>query len=158
MILGIDTGVGKRCCGIALVVDGKLFRHKTVDGCKAIEYAKSLYSVYRFDRCVIEKPRLAVIYARHSTKSNRVIGDAGRNKIAMNVGQNIQLTNDITRELEKIGVKVKQVPPKSKATKWPVDYWRRIFGWEGRAPSSHARDASVIALQYENWAGWSAPE
>jgi hypothetical protein len=147
MILGIDPGTGKRRCGLALVSGGKLFRHKTVDGKDAITHAVAIHMVYHFDRCVIEKPRLGVIYAKHLTKSNKVISEAGRAKLAMNVGQNIQLTNDITRALEGIGVKVKQVPPKNKATKWRKEYWAAVFKWEGRVPSEHARDAAVIALQ-----------
>jgi len=155
VILGIDPGTGKRRCGFALISDGRLFRHKTVDGCRAIAYAKALYAVYHFGQCVIERPRLGVIYEKHLMKKNKIITDAGRAKLAMNIGQNIQLASDLTRELEAIGVKVKQMPPKNKATKWRKEYWNTVFKWEGRLPSGHARDAAVIALQWEKESGWT---
>lgn len=158
LILGVDPGTGKRRCGIALVSGGKLFQHKTVDGCEAVEYVRALHSVYRFDRCTIEMPQEGAIYGRHSTKKNKVICEAGRIKIAMDIGKNIQLAKELRRELEGLGVKVKEVKPQRAATKWELDYWIRIFGWtkkNGRPPSEHARDASVHALQYENWAGWN---
>jgi hypothetical protein len=158
IICGIDPGTGKRRCGIALVSGGKLFRHKTVDGCSAVEYLRSLHSVYRFKRCTVEMPQAGIVYAKHSTKKNAVMLEAGRIKLAMNIGQNIQLAKDIIAELKRLGVKVKEVRPQRKATKWQVGYWCQIFGWEksdGRPPSEHARDASVHALQYENWVGWN---
>jgi hypothetical protein len=150
MILGIDPGTGKKRCGFALVENGTLFHHKTVDGDLAVKYARQLYAIYHFDRCVIERPRLGVIYARHLTKKNRVISDAGRAKLAMNVGQNIYLSDEIARELKGLGVLVKQIPPKNKKTKWRPEYWQSIFGWKRRLPSEHARDASIMALMHEN--------
>jgi hypothetical protein len=155
MILGVDPGVGKRRCGFALVSSGKLFRHKTTDGSEAIAYVRALHSVYRFDRCTVEMPQPGVVYARHSTKKNAVTSEAGRIKLAMNVGQNIQLAHEIISELKRLCVKVKEVKPQRKSTKWPVEKWVLIFGWCGRPPSEHARDASIHALQYEVWAGWN---
>ena len=152
MILGIDPGVNKT--GFALVFNGKLFKHKTLSGSEAISYARSLAMAYQFKKCIVERPRLGVLYSRHMTKNNALMSESGRIKLAQNIGQNIQLTNDIVSELDRLGVKTKQVPPARKATKWPTDYWQRIFNWEGRCPSEHARDASVIALQWEKWAGW----
>jgi hypothetical protein len=149
MILGIDPGIGKRRCGFAMVSNGILFRHKTIDGNQAAAYACSLHLIYHFDRCVIERPRLGVIYARHLKKKNRVLSDAGRAKLAMNVGQNIYLADEIARELRGLDVQVKQVPPKNRKTKWRPDYWRAVFGWKGRLPSEHARDASIVALMHE---------
>jgi predicted nuclease with RNAse H fold len=155
MILGIDPGVGKARCGFALISGGKLYHHRTVDGSDAVSYARQLHAVYKFDRCTIEVPQAGVVYARHSTKKNRVISEAGRIKLAMNIGQNIQLAHEIAAELRRIGVKIKEVRPARKATKWPAEYWKSVFNWSGRAPSEHARDASVHALQYENWAWWN---
>jgi hypothetical protein len=156
MILGIDPGVNKS--GFALVNNGRLFRHKTVSGWQAVDYAKALRPIYGFDRCVVEKPKTGVLYAKHMTGKNAIISEAGRIKLAQNIGQNIQLTNQIVSALKQLGVAVHEVNPKRKATKWKADYWQKVFSWEGRTPSEHARDASVIALQYERWVGWVLTE
>jgi hypothetical protein len=148
MILGIDPGLNKT--GFAIVSDGCIFQHKTVPGKEAISYAKALHAIYHFDRCAIERPRLGGIYARHMTKTNRVMSDAGRVKLAMNVGQNVYLSDELKTEIERLGVLVKQITPQRKNTKWDAEYWKMVFRWSGRAPSEHARDASVIAFQWEN--------
>jgi hypothetical protein len=153
LILGIDPGVGKT--GFALVSQGSLFKHKTVIGNEAVAYMKNLWKIYRFDRCVIERPRTGVLYARHFTKKNAILSEAGKIKLAQNIGQNIQLTKDLVAELERLGVKVKQVPPKNKATKWRPEFWANVFQWKSRLPSEHIRDASVIAKGWESWAGWN---
>lgn len=154
MVLGIDPGIGKRKCGFAIVSDGALFHHKSISGIEALSYTIALHAIYHFDRCVIEKPRIGVIYMRHLTKKNRVLSEAGRLKIAMNIGQNIQLSDEIALKLREMGVKVKQLPPRNKNTKWKYDYWKAVFKWKGRRPSEHARDASILAYQWEPKYKW----
>ena len=156
MILGLDPGCGTT--GVALMDNGKLFKHKTLPGKEALIYIVNLHTIYRYTKAVVEKPKQAVFYARHLTKTNALISQAGVIKLAQNVGMNIKLTDDIIDKLREIGVRVKDVNPRRGSTKWDVGYWTRIFQWEsGRVPSEHARDASVLAMQWENWVGWNLP-
>jgi hypothetical protein len=156
MILGLDPGCGTT--GIALLDNGKVFKHRTMRGKDAILYIEDLYTIYKYDRAVVEKPKQAVFYARHLTKSNSVKSQAGVIKLAQNVGMNIKLTEDLVDKLRGIGVRVKEVSPKRGCTKWDVGYWTRIFKWEsGKTPSEHARDAAILALQWEKWVGWNLP-
>jgi len=154
MILGLDPGVGTT--GVALVDHGKLFKHKTLRGADALIYIEDLHTIYKYTKSVVEKPKQAVFYARHMTKSNAVRSQAGVIKLAQNVGMNIQLTQNLVDKLHSLGVRTKEVNPKRGSTKWDVGYWTRIFNWEsGRTPSEHARDAAVLALLWENWVGWN---
>ncbi len=156
MILGLDPGVGTT--GIALVENGRLFKHKTMRGSAALLYVANLHTIYRYDRAVVEKPKKAVFYARHLTKSNSVKDQAGVIKLAQDVGMNIKLADDLVDKLRSLGVRVKEVNPTRGSTKWEIGFWTRIFKWEsGRTPSVHARDASVLAFQWENWVGWNLP-
>jgi hypothetical protein len=156
LILGLDPGVG--ATGVALVDNGSLFKHKTLRGKEALLYIADLHTIYKYTKAVVEKPKQAVFYARHLTKSNSVKSQAGVIKLAQNVGMNIQLTQNLVDKLHELGVRVKEVNPKRGSTKWDVGYWERIFKWEsGRTPSEHARDAAVLAFQYENWVGWNLP-
>lgn len=156
MILGLDPGCGST--GIALIDNGRLFRHRTMSGDAALQYIVDLHSIYQYTRAVVEKPKQAVFYARHLTKSNSVMSQAGVVKLAQNVGMNIKLTEELVATLRFIGVRTTTVNPKRGSTKWDVGYWTRVFDWKsGRVPSEHARDASVLAFQYENWVGWNLP-
>ena len=156
MILGLDPGCGTT--GIALVENGKLFKHKTMRGEAALIYIANLHTIYKYEKAVVEKPKQAVFYARHATKSNAVKSQAGIIKLAQNVGMNMKLTEDLVKKLRSIGVRTKEVNPKRGTTKWEVGYWTRIFDWQsGRVPSEHARDASVLAFNWENWVGWNLP-
>lgn len=154
MILGIDPGCGTT--GIALVENGKLFKHKTMKGSDALLYIVDLHKVYKYDRAVVERPKQAVFYARHATKKNAVVTPAGVIKLAQNVGMNIKLTQDIIEKLRSIGVRVKEVNPRRGSTKWNKGFWLKIFSWKGRLPSEHARDASIHALQWERRGEWYA--
>ena len=156
MILGLDPGCGTT--GIALLNDGILFKHRTMRGPDALQYIAHLHTIYKYDKAVVERPKQAVFYAKHMTKANAVKSQAGVIKLAQNVGMNIRLTDEIVAKLRSIGVRVKEVSPKRGSTKWEIGYWTRIFKWEsGRHPSEHARDASVLALHWENWVGWNLP-
>ena len=156
MILGVDPGCGTT--GLSLVQKGKLFKHKTLPGKEALQLIVVWHTIYKYEKAVVEKPKQAVFYVRHLTKSNSVKSQAGVIKLAQNVGMNIKLTEDIVDKLKEIGVRTKEVNPKRGSTKWDVGYWTRIFQWEsGRVPSQHARDASILAMQYENWVGWNLP-
>ena len=156
MILGLDPGCSTT--GIALVEGGRLFKHKTMRGDKALLYIADLYTIYKYERAVVEMPKQGVFYAKHQTKKNAVNSQAGVVKLAQNVGMNIKLTDDLIDKLRSIGVRVKEVNPKRGSTKWEVGFWTRIFKWEsGRTPSEHARDAAVLAFQWENWVGWNLP-
>lgn len=153
MVIGIDPGISTT--GIALVQNAKLFKHKTLLGKESFSYIENLHTLYRFKHAVIEKPKTGVLYQRHFTKSNKIMSDAGMIKLAQNIGQNIQLTNELVDKLESLGIEVLQVNPKRKCTKWKKEYWQMVFGWEGKLPSEHARDASIHALQWEKWVGWN---
>ncbi len=156
MILGLDPGVGTT--GIAIIENGRLFRHKTMRGNDALLYIADLHTIYQYNRAVVEKPKQAVFYARHLTKTNSVKSQTGVIKLAQNVGMNIKLTQDLVDRLRSLGVRVKEVNPRRGSTKWEPGYWTRIFKWEsGRIPSEHARDASVLAFMWENWVGWNLP-
>jgi hypothetical protein len=98
------------------------------------------------------------LYGRHFTGPNGIKSQAGMIKLAQNIGQNIYLADELKRELEARGVMVHQIRPARKCTKWTPEYWQSIFKWEGKSPSEHARDASVIALQYENSSIWKIKE
>ena len=152
MILGVDPGVGKT--GFAVVDNGKMVHHKTVVGKKAIGYVLALQSVYKFDRAIIERPQQGVLYGRHFTGPNAIKSTAGMIKLAQNIGANMYLSDEIARALQKVGVMVYVVRPAKKVTKWSFEYWQIVFKWKGRRPSEHARDASVIALQYEKSHIW----
>lgn len=153
MILGLDPGISTT--GVGLVDEGRLIQHKTLPGKEAMIYIVNLHSIYRYTRSVVEMPRTAVIYGRHMTKKNAVFSQAGMIKLAQNVGMNIQLARDFIEKLKEIGSQVLDVNPKRGSTKWDAEYWRKVFQWEGRVPSQHARDASILALQWEKWVGWS---
>jgi hypothetical protein len=101
-------------------------------------------------RAVVEMPQMSVLYGRHIAGMGRM----AQNKIAMNVGQNIRLAQEIMEKLRSTGVHVQEVKPRFSATKWEKDRWRLVFSFLGRLPSEHARDAAVLALQWENWVGW----
>jgi hypothetical protein len=152
MILGIDPGISTT--GLALVENVRLFKHKTLPGVEALSYIESMHRFYGFNRAVVEKPRAGVLYGRHLTKSNNVVNIRGMIKIAQNVGQNIQMTNQIIEKLKNLNVQVIDVNPKNKTTKWKKEFWQKVFQWKGRLPSEHARDAAVLALQWEKWVGW----
>jgi len=156
MILGIDPGVSKT--GFALISDNRLFNHRTIIGKEAVTFALSWHTIYKFDRAIIERPQIGILYGRHFDGPNGIKSKAGMIKLAQNIGQNIYLADEIGRELQRIGVMVKMVRPARKCTKWTPEYWQSIFQWKGKKPSEHARDASVIALQYERWAGWKIIE
>lgn len=156
MILGLDPGCRKT--GVTLLHNGLVFKHKTLPGDEALLYIKNLHTIYKYDRAVVEKPKQAVFYAKHMLKSNAVRSQAGVIKLAQNVGMNMKLTQEIVDTLIELGVRVRQVNPRRGTTKWEVGYWCRIFHWEsGRTPSEHARDAAVLALQWEKWVGWNLP-
>jgi predicted nuclease with RNAse H fold len=151
MIIGVDPG---SATGIAVVDCGKLLAHRTVPSVRAIEQIEAFYSVYRFDRAVVEMPKKGVIYQRYEDK---MYSKAGMYAVAMGIGQNIERTNRVIARLRELGVMVKEVNPRAKDTKWPEHYWQKIFSWDcGRVPSHHARDASVIALKWENSPEWEA--
>jgi hypothetical protein len=152
IILGIDVGCGKRSCAFSVVSNGQLIAHKTVDGSDAIFTFWTFEKKYNFKKCVIEIPREGIIYAKHLiNKSGGPLSVGERNTIAMHVGQNIQLAKELIREARRIGIKVFEEHPKRSNTKWPLIKWKLVFNYpDRRPPSSHARDASVIALLYEN--------
>jgi len=151
MVLGIDPGTGKHRCGFAIVEKRKLYYHNTTDGEVAVHHALILHNAYHFNKCVIERPRFGVIYKKHLTKRNRITSEAGRAKLAMNIGQNIYLADELKRELENVGVEVTQLEPKKGGVKWSKGYWSAVFKWSHkRLPSEHARDASIIALMIKD--------
>jgi len=136
---------------------GKILHLKTNGKRDAISHMCDLYIVYRFKRAVIEMPKLGVFYASHEGQGG-VNSPSGRIKLMQNVGQNIAFSLSVCEKLEEIGVKVYRPNPKKGTTKWEFERWCRIFEWEGRHPSNHARDASVLAFMYENWVGFNLPE
>lgn len=151
LILGIDPGVGKRSCAFSVVSNGQLIAHKTVDGCDAVFTFWSFEKKHQFKKCVIEIPRQGVLYAKHLTIKGRVLSEMERNTIAMHVGQNIQLAKELIREAKRMGIRVFEEHPQRGNTKWPLMKWKLAFNYhDRRPPSSHARDAAVIALLYEN--------
>lgn len=156
MILGIDPGTGTT--GIALLDGGRVFKHKTLKGKDALLYIADLHTIYKYSKAVVEKPKQGVFYARHMHGKYAIMSQAGVIKLAQNVGMNIALTQSLVDKLRELGVRTKEVNPRRGTTKWEVGYWTRIFHWEsGRTPSEHARDAAVLALQWETWVGWNLP-
>jgi hypothetical protein len=155
LILGIDPGCGTT--GLALVEGNRVFWHKTLPGEDALNLVIGLRMVHRFTRAVVERPREAVLYARHMQKSNAVRSLGGIVKLSQNVGMNMKLTDDFCVRLRGAGVTVHDPHPTRGWTKWPENQWTMTFNWPAgkRLPSSHARDAACLALQHENWRGWT---
>lgn len=148
MILGIDAGHNK--CGMCLIDNGLVVYHKTQKITDALKTVENLHVVYRFKKAVVEMPSESVIYGRHLRNAS----DGIKRKIMCNVGENRQCAKMIIEKLQNIGVQTIERRPRKGTTKWRKDYWCQVFKYNKRAPSEHARDAGVIALQWEKWTGW----
>lgn len=153
MILGVDPGL--RTTGLFLLCDGTCLFHKTMTGEAALRKIDDLKTVYRVERAVAEKPKTGIFYMHHDTKSNAPKFEAGRIKIMQNVGMNMGFTDLLVKHCESLGIRTIVRNPGRKNTKWGADYWRSVFHWQGRLPSEHARDAAVLALEWEKWQGWN---
>jgi hypothetical protein len=152
MVFGFDPGAS--FTGMSVVHKARLLWHKTQTGENALTLIPSIVTIYNIRRAVVEMPRMGVFYGRHLQGNNAIMSMAGQIKLAQNVGENIALTKRIIAKLKECGCAVRECNPKRGSTKWPVEHWKRVFNWDKRHPSSHARDASVLALMNENWIGW----
>lgn len=149
MILGIDGGNKK--CGICLISDGEVVCHKTQKITEALQTIDNLYVIYRYKKAVVEMPSESVLYGEHVKGLSLGI----QRKIMCNVGENRQCAKMLIEKLKKMGVQTIERRPKKGMTKWNKEYWCKVFKYTKRAPSEHARDAGVLALQWENWYGWN---
>jgi hypothetical protein len=143
MILGCDPGSN---FGMAVVDNRKLVAHKTVKANQAEAAIRQFHADYKFARAAVEMPQTGVLYSRHAAQ---VMSEAGRIKIAMNVGENVALAKRTIALLKSLGVEVVERSPRRALTKWSADYFCKIFQWAKRPPSEHARDAAVLALVEE---------
>ena len=154
MILGIDAGHNK--CGICLIDNGLVVYHKTQKITEALKTVENLRFVYRFKKAVVEMPSESVFYSKHfTTIRDPQKLEAIKRKIMCNVGENRQCAKMIIEKLQNIGIQTIERRPRKGTTKWDKEYWCKVFKYNKRAPSEHARDAGVLALQWENWIGWN---
>lgn len=154
MILGVDAG--SKTTGLSIVDKGEIVYHKTLNVMDAINIIDNLYVIYKFTKAVVEMPNESVLYSKSIAKiSDPVKVEAIKRKLMCNVGENRQCAKLIIDKLEKLGIETLARRPKPKTTKWKREYWCKVFNWNKRVPSVHARDASILALLWENYPGWN---
>lgn len=156
LTFGVDPGL--TYTGYALLEDGLVFHHKTVNGKLALDYLVRAIKAYSISRAVVERPKESVLYQKHlygAKVRGAHVSDSYKFKICMDIGKNVLISDMIIETLKKYGVKTKVENPRAGETKWNKDKWRSVFKWGGtRLPSEHARDAAVRALLNEGWYGW----
>jgi len=137
IVFGIDPGV--LTTGYAVVSRGRVLEHATVTWEEFIAVYGKICSRYRPDRIVIEASEKNILWNKEGPKEALA-------KMAINVGMNRMLARVYVYLLNNTGTEVLQVSPSKGQSKWPEATWRSAFNYKGRLPSSHARDAAVIAL------------
>jgi hypothetical protein len=154
-ILGVDPGTSTTA--LAIVMDAAVAYSGTMPWGEALSRIEELCHVWRLKRAVVEMPRTGVFYARHASKKGAPKTVSGQIKIIQNVGKNMGISQLIVERCRQLKIVTIVRHPEKGNTKWDAEYWCRVFGWPGRPPSEHARDAACLALRYEKWYGWVLP-
>lgn len=151
--IGIDPGA---VTGIALLTDAGTTLYP-----KSFKWGKGGEAVFTHLRglaqlapgeitAVIEKPAAPYYMRKVSLRANF--------KISQNVGECKAKAMAISAFCQALGWKVIERPPIKGLTKLSVASWKAYFPkYVGRAPSNHARDASMLALWVRGNAGGAKP-
>lgn len=138
IIMGIDPGA---CSGIACVDTVKqcILMQTTVYKChKRLSnwplIIKNLLGQWQPDMVIIQSP---------------VCGGSSPvwNRNAAALLKNANLAEAMMQEVARFEFPVRKVPPRrGSGCKMNLQMWRKIFQWEGKLPSEHARDAACLCL------------
>jgi len=138
-IIGVDPGTRT---GLAVLVDQTLVRCQTFNH-EDLHFALSLcIQEYAPDLIAVETPGPG-IFVRPGANVYAM------RRIARNVGQCQARADEVYRLacflLHKDHVITKRPVRGGTKRAWTPQMWRAAFGWTGRMPSNHARDAALLA-------------
>lgn len=148
IVIGVDPGA---MTGLAVVADGQLTDAVTIPwrtapssepGAGVKAWLREAREAGQSMKVIVEVP-VAGYFER------RGVSRRGQYRIAQNVGECRAKAEVIAGFCEGLGYTVIRKSPIRGGTKRAIALatWRAIFKWVGRAPSSHARDAAVLALE-----------
>lgn len=137
IVFGIDPGVSTT--GYAVVSNSRVLEHCTFTWQAFIAGYQHIIARWKPERIVIEVSEKNILWNKGGNIEALI-------KQAINTGMNRMIARVYVEILQATETEVIVSAPAKDKSKWAESVWRAAFHYKGRLPSSHARDAAVIAL------------